>query len=517
MIGKERRLGDKPACFMGFVHYLVVMEQSESPIHAPEINRDGLLWLNTDKPLSLADLRGKLVLLDFWTFCCINCIHILPTLQKVEKAFGHEVMVIGVHSPKFSAEKDVENVKQAIARYDIRHPIIHDPQHILWGHYNIHAWPTMVFIDPNGYIAGVNTGEPEPLHLLNSVRDALDEYEEKGVLKSSPFSWATPTIENTALRFPGKIKPLPMQGGAKQWMVADSGHNQIVIFDDTGIEIERYGAGRAGCDDGDKTQACFNSPQGLIANNDSIYVADTGNHAIRRIDRDTGHVSTLSGTGLRGMMLINKFEKAFGRALASPWDLEIKNHILFFTNAGSHQIGAIDLVQGVVRVVAGSGAEGLRDGDPLFVDMAQPSGLVLNSDKSKLFFTDSETSSIRYIDMDEIKVRTIVGKGLFDFGHVNGSVHDALLQHPLGVTLVDDDRILVADSYNNALRQIDINTLLVSDVDNHEWECRDDVCLPFHEPAGIWADGESRILVSDTNNHRIVEIRRDIKTSRKWA
>ncbi|MBY0428507.1 MAG: redoxin domain-containing protein [Alphaproteobacteria bacterium] len=491
------------------------MELSESPIHAPEINRDGLIWLNTDKPLSLADLRGKLVLLDFWTFCCINCMHVLPTLQKVEKAFSHEVMVIGVHSPKFAAEKDIENVKQAIQRYDIRHPIIHDPNHILWGQYNVHAWPTMVFIDPNGYIAGVTTGEPEPLHLMNSVRDALDEYEEKGVLTSSAFTWATPKIEKTTLRFPAKIKPLP--GQIKQWMVADSGHNQIVLFDDHGVELERYGSGRADCDDGDKTHACFNSPQGLIANNDSIYVADTGNHAVRRIDRNTGMVTTLSGTGLRGMMLINKFEKAFGRSLASPWDLEIKNHILFFSNAGTHQIGAIDLVQGVVRVIAGSGAEGLRDGDLLFSDMAQPSGLVLNSDKSKLFFTDSETSSIRFVDMDDIKVRTIVGKGLFDFGHVNGSVHDALLQHPLGVTLFDDDRIVVADSYNNALRMIDMNTLSVNDVDNQEWVCTDDVCLPFHEPAGIWADGENRLLVCDTNNHRIVEIRRDLKTSRKWA
>lgn len=491
------------------------MEPSESPIHAPEINREGLTWLNTDRPFSLSDLRGKLVILDFWTFCCINCIHILPTLQKIEAAFGHEVMVIGVHSPKFSAEKDIEKVKQAIARYDIRHPVIHDPSHILWGHYNVHAWPTMVFIDPLGYIAHVNTGEPEPLHLLNTIRDALDVYDEKAVLKPSPFSWKQSETKATRLRFPGKIKKMP--GKIKQWMVADSGHHQIVLFDDHGGEIERYGAGRAGCDDGDKTHACFNSPQGLIANNDSIYVADTGNHAIRRIDRTTGEVTTLSGTGLRGMMLINKFEKAFGRALASPWDLEIKNNILFFSSAGTHQIGAIDLVEGVVRVVAGSGIEGLRDGEPLVADMAQPSGLALNSDMSKLFFTDSETSAIRFIDMDEIKIRSIIGKGLFEFGHDNGPIQDATMQHPLGLCLFDDDRILVADSYNDALRLIDMNTRQVSDVDNHGWNCTDEICLPFNEPAGIWADGENRILVADTNNHRIVEIRRDLKTSRKWA
>lgn len=491
------------------------MLETESPIHASEINRDGLIWLNTDQPFSLADLRGKLVLLDFWTSCCINCMHLLPTLKKIEKAFGHEVMVIGVHSPKFSAEKNIENLKQAIARYDIRHPIVHDPDHILWGNYNVHAWPTLVFISPDGYITATHAGEPEPLHLLNAIRDTLDAYDEKGILKPSAFSWAAPALHSQTLRFPGKIKRLP--GAIKQWMIADSGHNQIVICDDHGAVIERYGSGRADCDDGEKHKACFNNPQGLIANNDSIYVADTGNHAIRRIDRGTGMVTTLSGTGLRGMMLINKFEKAFGRSLASPWDLEIKNHILFFANAGTHQIGAIDLVNGMVRVVAGSGNEGLRDGDPLFADMAQPSGFVLNSDKSKLFFADSETSAIRFIDMDAIKVRTVVGKGLFEFGHTNGSVHDALMQHPLGLSLLDDNRIVVADSFNNAIRLIDINTLTVNDLNESFWTCADEPCLPFHEPAGICTDGESRLLVSDTNNHRIIEILLESKTTRIWA
>src|ERR1043166_8347745 len=151
---------------------------STAPIRAPELARPGLLWLNTDKPLSLADLRGKIVLLDFWTFCCINCIQILPTLRKAEDAFRDELVVIGVHSPKFAAEKDLHNLEQALQRYGILHPVIHDPEMILWREYAVNAVPTLVMIDPAGMIIGEHWGEPEPLQLLNGLRDTIDHYDE---------------------------------------------------------------------------------------------------------------------------------------------------------------------------------------------------------------------------------------------------------------------------------------------------------------------------------------------------
>lgn len=491
------------------------MHTNTQHIHAPEINREGLIWLNTEKPLSLVDLRGKLVLLDFWTFCCINCMHILPTLRRLEELFERELMVIGVHTPKFSAEKNTDNVKQAIARYGIRHPIIHDPDYVLWKEYGVHAWPTLIFIDPDGYMIGKEAGEPDPLHLLNAVRDALDEYEEKGTLRPVHFSWAKPAGAPTRLSFPGKIKKLP--GPTTQWVVADSGHNQIVVFDDDGRERQRYGSGRADSPDGDAHSACFNAPQGLIANAEAIFVADTGNHAIRRIDRASGMVTTLAGTGERGMLLLNKFQRARGHPLASPWDLEIKGHFLFFANAGTHQIGAIDLGTGQLRVVAGNGNEHLKDGDVLYAELAQPSGLAFNSDGTKLYIADSETSALRFIDMKDGKIRTLVGAGLFDFGHKNGALADARLQHCLGVTLLDDDNIIVADSYNNALRLVDTAAMQARDLDNHSWHCLDPICLPFAEPAGVVADGPDRLLVADTNNHRVVDINRAHKTMRSWA
>jgi thiol-disulfide isomerase/thioredoxin len=493
---------------------MLPMPSFSSAVRAPEIARKGLVWLNTPKPLSLSDVKGKLVLLDFWTLCCINCMHVLPTLRKVEEAFPDEVVVIGVHSPKFSAEKKLENVQAAIGRYDIKHPVIHDPDMTLWKQYGVHAWPTLIFVDPAGYIIANTSGEPEPLHLLNAVRDLLDKYEQEGSLHPQKLELTTTPVPATRLSFPGKIKPLP--GPEKIWMVADSGHHQIVLFNDQGVEQKRIGHGKRGGNDGPAEQASFNSPQGMIADDKAIYVADTNNHAIRRIDRKTWAVTTLAGTGERGMMLINKFEAAKGRSLASPWDLEIKDHILFFANAGSHQIGALDLSENKIRLIAGTGGESIRDGDVLHAELAQPSGLVFKPNHGALYFADSETSSIRLIHMKDGRVETLVGKGLFDFGHKNGPFKSAKLQHALGLAALDDNNLVVADSYNATLRRLDLANKEASDMDDG-WNCTDPLCLPFAEPAGVWADGPHRLLVSDTNNNRIVEVDLSAKTTRTWA
>ncbi len=491
------------------------MADFETFIHAPEINQPGLTWLNAAHPLSLSDLKGRIVILDFWTFCCINCMHVLPTLQKIEDAFPGEVAVIGVHSPKFAAERDARNVESAMARYNIKHPVIHDPNYILWKQFDVHAWPTLVIIDPNGRVIGKQPGEPEPLHLLNAIRDLIEKYEDEDALHPHSLDIKVPEAPKTTLRFPGKIRRLP--GDEKRWLVADSGHNQIVVLKDDGTEAMRFGSGVAGHLDGPADKARFNMPQSAIADSAFIYVADTNNHAIRAIDRTTQEVTTLAGNGERGMILVNQFEKAKGRALASPWDLALKNNYLFYANAGTHQLGAIDLDMNVTRVVAGNGGENLTDGNVLMAELAQPSGLALSPDGNRLYFADSETSSVRYMDMKDASIHTLVGEGLFDFGHVNGKLEDGRLQHALDVQVLNDKQLVVADSYNNAIRLIDLDKKTISDLDDNAWNCEDPVCLPFAEPAGLAVDGKNRILISDTNNHRIVEVRRDEKTTKTFA
>ncbi|MGE5515045.1 MAG: thioredoxin-like domain-containing protein [Bacteroidota bacterium] len=479
---------------------------------APDFDHDGLRWFNVPAPLRLADLRGRLVVLDFWTLCCVNCFHVYPTLRQLEDAFPGEITVIGVHSPKFDHERDPEVLAHAIARYDIAHPVVHDPDLRLWEEYCVRAWPTLVFISPDGDVIGHLAGEPHPDLLIQGLGDMARQFFARGELRPQPLTVEPLHETGGALRFPGKIKACPSPNGEKLWALADTGHHQIVVLDDDGAVVQRYGSGTPGRHDGG-TEAAFNGPEGLACDGDYIYVADTRNHAIRRIDRASGLTDTLAGIGFRGTIL-RQPEPGAGVALASPWDMEVVDGTLYFANAGSHQIAALDLATGQVRPVAGSGGEAIIDGDGDHAALAQPSGLTLAEDRSALFFADSETSAIRRLSLNSGTVDTLVGHGLFDFGHANGPLANARLQHPLGVAAVDG-AVFVADSYNSAIRVISLAEGKISDVDG--LACADTACRPPAEPAGIAADGPHRLLVSDTNNHRVMEYRLDLGLMRTWV
>lgn len=484
-------------------------------LHAPEIDDPALTWLNVAEPLSLTQLRGRVVVLDFWTMCCINCMHVMSTLKQVEEAFPEEVVVIGVHSPKFSAEKDVGAVRKAIARHGIEHPVIHDPDRKLWSQYAIRAWPTLIIIAPNGQLIGQVAGEPDPNGLLQSINQILDQSKQYGFFEPSALDLDPPREDSGALRFPGKIKPLV--GMPRRWAVADGGHNQIAILDDDGDEIGRIGAGAAGFDDGAPDAARFNAPQGLVCAPDAIYVADTGNHAIRRIDLDASGaalgVTTLAGTGRRGGAMDDAIAEGQEIALASPWDLALDGHRLLVANAGTHQILSLDPLTGHLSRLAGTGGENLVDGAPREALLAQPSGLAIDADDRLLYVADAETSALRTVHLDSGAVSTLVGAGLVDFGHVNGALDEARLQHPLGVALDTSGRLVIADSYNHALRLVDSVAGRVDDLAAGA-DCADDACVPLNEPAGLWADG-NRLLVSDTNNHRILAF--DLAGNRYWT
>ena len=295
-------------------------------MNAPEIARPGLEWFNVAAPLPIASLRGRVVILDFWTEGCINCIQIIPTLRRVEEKYPEKVVVIGVHSPKFANEKKAASVKDAIRRYDIHHPIIHDPDMTIWRAYGVQAWPTLVVIGADGNVAGAIPGEPDPDRFVAAIDKIVETSAKDGSLKPAALDLAPLPEPKGRFLFPGKLKPVP--GHARRWVLADGGHNQIVLLDDSGTELQRYGSGEAGLVDGAKDKARFNHPQGLIASGDAIFVADTESNAIRRIDLASGAVTTLAGTGKRGMQL-GAPEPGRTRALASPWDLEKKgDHFL---------------------------------------------------------------------------------------------------------------------------------------------------------------------------------------------
>jgi thiol-disulfide isomerase/thioredoxin len=481
-------------------------------VRAPEIARPGLTWLNVAAPIPLADLAGRLVILDFWTFCCINCMHVLQTLAKIEARFPDSVTVIGVHSPKFAAEKDPANLVAAIARYRIAHPVIHDPEMTLWNEYTIRSWPTLVFIAPDGSVLGASSGEPDAEKLIAFIEEQIAAFRSHGAVEPKPLpSGLIPSAPASRFAFPGKAKPVLLPSGGRGWGVADAGHHQIALLDAQGREVGRYGSGHPGFEDGAANAASFRDPQGLVASDTTIYVADTGNHAIRAIELASGQVTTIAGTGSRGRILGVSAE-ARSTALASPWDLVLVDDVLAFANAGSHQLGALDPQRGILARLAGTGAEALEDSTAMHAAMAQPSGLAYDEESGRIFIADSETSSVRFLQLGETpQLTTLVGAGLFDFGYKNGPFSEARLQHCLGLS-VRGNQVVVVDSYNARLAALDLAAGELSDVDNG-FTCVDAVCLPLAEPAGVHHDGDTRLLVSDTNNHRLLIYDRDARTT----
>jgi thiol-disulfide isomerase/thioredoxin len=423
----------------------------QARVRAPELVGAGG-WLNTGgRQLSLAELRGKVVLLDFWTFCCVNCLHVLDELRPLEQQFGDVLVVVGVHSPKFLHEADHDAVAAAVERYEVHHPVLDDPGMVTWGQYAVRAWPTLVVVDPEGYVVHVASGEGHGPSLARVIADVVTEHEEKGTLHRGDGPYVPPELADTALRFPGKVAVLP-DGSL---LVSDTAHHQLVVLAPDGeTELTRIGSGRRGHADGAFGEAAFAEPQGVCVVprqelDVDVVVADTANHRLRGLRLDTREVVTLAGTGEQ-LRPGSPGGRARETALSTPWDVALWDGRVAIAMAGTHQLWTYDGDR--VDVLAGTANEGLRDGPADGAWLAQPSGLVAGRD-GRLWFADSETSALRwYADR---QVHTAVGTGLFDFGHRDGSADQALLQHPLGVAALPDGSIAILDTYNDAVRRYD--------------------------------------------------------------
>ncbi|HEV2193172.1 MAG TPA: thioredoxin-like domain-containing protein [Nitrosopumilaceae archaeon] len=414
---------------------------------------DGYDWINVKEPLSLEKLKGQIIVLDFWTYCCINCMHMLPALATLEKKYeGKPVVFIGVHSAKFFNEQDKKNIENAVARYEISHPVVVDRNMSIWRKYDVNGWPTIIIIDPNGTIVYKQSGEGQKESIEDTVDVLLEKHSKTGTLAKEPVKIAHKILQNkSTLSFPGKIS---ISNG--KIALSDSNHNRIIVTDLSGKIEHIIGSGKIGFSDGSFETATFFRPQGAVWKNESIIVADTENHAIRKIDLVNKKVITLVGTGRQGPW-ISKGGKGREISITSPWDVAQKDNLIFIAMAGNHQIWTYDMESDIAKPFAGNGYENIIDGEKQQAQLAQPSGISISG--NKLYFADSEVSAIREIDLETNQVKTIVGKTEMNgICRLDDPACDSLgLYEPSDVELFQN-KMYITDTNNHLIRVYDINS-----------------------------------------------------------
>lgn len=410
-------------------------------------------------------------------------------MRELEHRFPNEIAVVGVHSGKYHAERVTERIREAAARFDIAHPVVNDRQFRVWRAYAVNAWPTLNIVDPTGRVLGAHAGEFTADRLTPVIERMIAGFDEAGQLVrgATPLTPDAPALAPGTLRYPGKVVC-----DGERIAIADSGHHRVLIGrlapGGTSARIERVvGTGAPGFDDGER--GSFNSPQGMTFDANTLIVADAGNHAIRLVDLGTGSVRTLAGTGHQ----LHTMEDIHAGAMSSPWDVTMHRGVLYIAMAGIHQIWSLDRATGTGRLHSGTPREDIVDGPHHEAALAQPMGITALGDR--LFFVDAESSAVRWADAaQEGAVGTIAGTGLFDFGDCDGAGDEVLLQHAQGIALHPDGRLLVADSYNDALKWVDPGTRRVE-----TW------VRGLHEPGGVTC-GAAHAYVADTNAHRIVAV-----------
>lgn len=450
-------------------------------------------WLNVDHPLDLAALKGRVVVVDFWTSGCINCIHTLATLKKLEAHFASEpVVVIGVHSPKFDAEGESTRLATTLAAYDLHHPVAIDADRAIWDRWNVNAWPTVFVLDTEGRTIWSEAGEPNPGELTSVVAGALAEAGDRLAKGPLPGLVAN-AAQSTALAYPGKVSAL----GDGRLAISDTAHHRIVVVRADGSVEHVIGNGLAGKVDGPLAECSFSAPQGTSYENGVLYIADTENHVIRAANLAQGTVTTIAGTGELGALPLGATTSDPRKTpLRSPWDVLARDGQLYLALAGSHQIGVLDLQKQALRRFAGSGREALIDGAASAAAFAQPSGLA--TDGKSLFVADPESSAVRRVDLASGVTHTLIGQGLFVFGDVDGDRKTARLQHALGIAYASG-ALYVVDTYNSKLKKLDLGTGVLNTILGGS----DRVAL--FEPGGISSDG-NRLIIADTNHQRVVAV-----------
>jgi DNA-binding beta-propeller fold protein YncE len=459
---------------------------------APEFPAS-LVWFNVDAPLSLTEQLGRVVLLNFCAFSSVTCRQILEDLDYLRYKFRKDLVILGVHAPRYPGEAGAVHLRQSINRYRVEYPVVHDPELQLWHSYGIKNRPTQVLVDRDGYIVGSLSGAGKVERLEQVIRYQCGKRSRIPPRAPSSQRGGRVSAASGTMSFPGRIVV-----SGNRLFIADSGHNRILMVSRNGTVLRRYGSPSEGFIDGKGEAAAFNNPQGMVLVDDFLYVADTGNHAVRRIHIRTDDVDTIAGDGRIGSAGPGRHATPVDCSLNSPMDLAMKDGVLYIAMSGVNQIWRLSLVDGKLGVFSGSGEAGLVDGPPGKAAFAQPSGLAVLG--QKLYVVDADAGAVRAVDLVTGAVTTLVGSRLFGFGNRDGSGTAALLQYPQDIKVDPRHRMLwVADTYNNKIRRIGLDTCFVSSpvLDRG-----------LNEPGGL-AFQDDTLYIANTNAHEILCINPD--------
>ncbi len=419
---------------------------------APQLTGAGG-WIGVQSPLSLKALQGKVVLLHFWAYSCATCLGVLQELRRLERRFSEELVVVGVHSPKFPREREHQAVERAVRRHRISHPVLDDPDLTTWARYGIRAWPTLVLIDPKGYVVGALSGEGHGRELAKVIAEVVARHEAKGTLVTEPVEVAAPTTGGGLLAFPGNVA---VSADGTRLAIADTAHDQVLVCTSDGLMLEAHTG--------------FAQPQGVRFDGTAVMVCDTGANRVVRTD---------------GVVLAD--------GMSSPWDVMIEDDgSLVIAEAGRHRLARVRPGEQRVLMAAGTGEEGMEDGPCTRAVLAQPSGVTRTPEG--IVFADAEANALRVLTRTG-DVATLVGQGPSHWGAEDGGPQEASLQHPLGVASSPDGRsVYVADTFNSVLRVWDGETLRTLAVEGLE------------EPGGLDVLPDGRLIVADTNHHRVLVV-----------
>ncbi|HEY3519871.1 MAG TPA: thioredoxin-like domain-containing protein [Rhodanobacteraceae bacterium] len=448
---------------------------------------DDLEWVNAREPCSLAALRGRVVLVWFWSYDCVNCLNMLSGLRQLENKYRDGLALLGVHTPKYPMQHPSEIVLKAANRNYVRHPVANDAHWRAWQQYGVDAWPTVLLIDCEGRAVGRFVGEGALRRIDDTIGALLEDAASRDVRVPSKAPASFRTEPRMALRFPAHALAT-----ADKLYVSDTGHNRILECTHQGRVLRQFGSGNPGYWDGHAAEAGFNGPQGLAVAGDSLYVADTGNHCVRRIRLLAGEVDTLLGSGACGYETpVNLDDKPV--SVSAPTAVAVAGDRIYAALAGQHQIWRVDLHTRKLDRLAGNGRCGVRDGAALKARLAQPSALA--GMPGALLIADAAGNAIRQLRLSDFSLVKLSGGAPYDFGNSEGPGAQARFAHPSGLA-VDDMTAYVADTFNNRICTVNVHT---GDTSTLPLQWR------LHEPQGLSFAAES-LWIADRNAHEVLRV-----------